>query len=229
MTSRRILRRSVHTDMALAGVRPRLRGVSHQVAAAVSLPIAGLAIVLSPAGRPRVAVAAFTLGITAMFALSGVLHLRRWAAHVHERLLRLDHTGIYLAIAGTGIALGLLGFEGWPRAVVLVGVALGVVAGIVLEWLPFAAPRGFNTAVYLTIGWVPVVLLPWLWFASGPAIVTLLVAGGALYTVGAIVVGLRRPRLSPTWFGYHELFHVFVIGAVVLHAVMIAVLVQRAG
>lgn len=162
-----------------------------------------------------------------MFCLSALFHLRPWRPEVHERLLRLDHTGIYAAIAGTGIALALLGFEGWPGTVLFVCVLVGTGAGIVMEWLPFAAPRGFNNTVYLTIGWVPIILIPWLWIASGPLVVLLLVIGGALYTVGAIVVGLRRPRLSLTWFGYHELFHTLVIAAVVAHAIMLAVLIDR--
>jgi hemolysin III len=178
-------------------------------------------IVLAPAGA-RLGVAAFGLGMAAMFTCSALLHLKRWDARTYERLFRLDHSGIYLAIGGTGVAMALLGLEGWPRWTLLLGMGLASLLGIVVEWLPFAPPRGFNQAVYLTIGWLPVALLPWLWLASGIDTVVLLLLGGILYTVGAVVVGRRRPDPWPTWFGYHEIFHLFVIAAVVAHTVMLA-------
>lgn len=228
MTSRDpLLERSINTERALTAARPRLRGRSHQVAAIVAVPAAIVAIVAAPAGLPRVGVATFGLGVAAMFCASALLHLRRWDAGTYERLFRLDHTGIYLAIGGTGLALALLGFDGWPGQVLLGGVAVGTVLGIVVEWMPFAPPRGFSNTVYLTLGWLPILLLPWLWVASGVAVVVLLLIGGVLYTSGAIIVAIQRPDPSPTWFGYHELFHLLVILAVVLHAVMIALLASQ--
>ncbi len=222
---RPILERSVNTERALTLPRPRLRGRSHLLAAIVTLPGAVVWTVLAPAGG-RVAVAAFGLGMAAMFSFSALLHLKRWDAGTYERLFRLDHSGIYLAIGGTGVAVALLGLEGWASWVLLVGMVVGSLIGIVVEWLPFAPPKGFNSAVYLTIGWLPVALLPWLWFSAGPVVVALLLLGGVLYTIGATVVGLRRPDPSPTWFGYHEVFHLLVIAAVVVHAVMLDVLLR---
>jgi hemolysin III len=222
-----VLQRSENTERALAAERPRLRGRSHLVAALVAVPATVVAIVLAPPGLPRIGVAAFTVGVAAMFTASALLHLRRWDAGTYERLFRLDHTGIYLAIGGTGLALALLGFDGWAGQALLGGVVVGTVLGIVVEWMPFAPPRGFSNAVYLTLGWLPIVLLPWLWVASGVAVVGLLLLGGVLYTSGAIIVALQRPDPSPTWFGYHELFHLLVILAVALHAVMVALLATR--
>jgi hemolysin III len=221
VSERPILERSINTERALTLPRPRLRGRSHLLAALITVPGSLLWIVLAPAGS-RLGIAAFGLGMAAMFTCSALLHLKRWDARTYERLFRLDHTGIYLAIGGTGIATALLGLEGWPRWVLLLGMGLGSLLGIVVEWLPFAPPRGFNQAVYLTIGWLPVALLPWLWMASGTVTIMLLLVGGILYTVGAAVVGARRPDPWPTWFGYHEIFHLFVIAAVVAHAVMLA-------
>jgi hemolysin III len=222
-----VLQRSENTERALVAERPRLRGRSHLVAALVAVPATVVAIVLAPPGLPRIGVAAFTVGVAAMFTASALLHLRRWDAGTYERLFRLDHTGIYLAIGGTGLALALLGFDGWAGQALLGGVVVGTVLGIVVEWMPFAPPRGFSNAVYLTLGWLPIVLLPWLWVASGVAVVGLLLLGGVLYTSGAIIVALQRPDPSPTWFGYHELFHLLVILAVALHAVMVALLATR--
>jgi len=215
------LERSVNTERALTLPRPRLRGRSHLVAAIFAVPIAVTWTILAPAGG-RVAVATFSLGIAAMFTCSALLHLKRWDAETYEFLFRLDHSGIYLAIGGTGIAVALLGLDGWARWTLLVGMGVGCAIGIVVEWLPFAPPKGFNSAVYLTLGWIPVALLPWLWFSAGWETVALLLAGGVLYTIGATVVGLRRPDPWPTVFGYHEVFHLLVIAAVVVHTVMIA-------
>jgi hemolysin III len=229
MGERRLLVTSVNTKRAMARPRPRLRGLSHLGAAVVAIPGSLIWIVLVPHGRARAAVAAFALGIAIMFTCSALLHLRGWSLATYERLLRLDHTGIYLAIGGTGLALGLLGLDGWPGRILVAGAAIGMAIGIAVEWLPFAAPRGFNLAVYLTLGWVPLVLLPWLWQTSGVLVVVLLGIGGVFYTSGAIIVGLRRPDPLPHWFGYHEIFHVLVIAAVVSHGAMLAVLVQRSG
>lgn len=224
-----VLQRSRNTERALVAPRPRLRGRSHLVAAAVAVPAAIAAIVVAPSGSPRAGVAAFAVGVAAMFTASALLHLRRWGPAAYERLFRLDHTGIYLAIGGTGLALALLGFEGWPGQVLLGGVVVGTMLGIIVEWMPFAPPRGFSNTVYLTLGWLPMVLLPWLWVASGVWVVVLLLVGGVLYTSGAIIVALQRPDPSPTWFGYHELFHVLVILAVLAHAGMVGFLATRAG
>jgi hemolysin III len=221
VSERPILERSINTERALTLPRPHLRGRSHLLAALVTVPGSVVWIVLAPAGA-RLGVAAFGLGMAAMFTCSALLHLKRWDARTYERLFRLDHSGIYLAIGGTGVAMALLGLEGWPRWTLLLGMGLASLLGIVVEWLPFAPPRGFNQAVYLTIGWLPVALLPWLWLASGIDTVVLLLLGGILYTVGAVVVGRRRPDPWPTWFGYHEIFHLFVIAAVVVHTVMVA-------
>lgn len=220
-----VLQRSYNTERFLTGARPRLRGRSHRWAAVVAWAAMVVATVLAPGMSERFAVISFGVGVAAMFTCSAALHWRPWDAGTYERLLRLDHTGIYLAIGGTGAAVAVTGFDGWPGHVLLAGAVTGTVVGIVVEWLPFAPPRGFSNSVYLTLGWLPVVLLPWLWVSSGVLVVVLLVVGGVLYTSGAVIVALQRPDPSPTWFGYHELFHLLVIVAVLAHAGMVATLV----
>ena len=227
MSDRPILQRSVNTERALALPRPRLKGISHLLAAIAAVPASIIGVAAAPPGRPRLGVLSFAVGITVMFTCSALLHRRRWSATTYERLFRLDHTGIYLAIGGTGAAVALLGLTGVPRTVLLVAFGLGVVVGIVVEWLPFAPPKGFNNAVFLSLGWVPMLLLPWLWIEAGVLVIGLLLLGGVLYTAGAIVVGTRRPDPSPRWFGYHEVFHLLVILAVLAHVTMISVLVHR--
>jgi len=215
---RTYLQRSFNTEFALSAPRPRLRGRSHLLAGIAALPIAVASTVRAPAGEVRTAVALFAFGVTTMLLLSALLHLRRWDAMMHERLLRLDHTGIYCAIGGSTAAFSILALDGWARVLLLSATLGGSLVGIVLEWLPFAAPHGVSNTVYLTLGWLPVLLLPWMWMSAGAFVVVLIILGGVLYTSGAIIVALRRPDVLPGWFGYHELFHALVIGAVVVHA-----------
>ena len=222
-----MLARSASTERFAAGPRPRARGWSHLLAAVLSLPGAVWWIATVPPGRARMGVAAFALGATAMFAFSAALHRRRWSDAATERLVRLDHTGIYLAIGGTGIAIGTLGLAGWPSTALVTVSVVGASVGVVLTWLPFAPPRGFNNGVYLTLGWAPVLLIPWLWADAGPRTVGLLLLGGVVYTVGASIVGLRRPDPFPRVFGYHELWHLLVIVALSVHALMVTDLVLR--
>jgi hemolysin III len=219
------LKRSLNTEIAVSAPRPALRGRSHLLAAIVAWPVGSFAVATATAGPERLAVASFVFGAAIMFTCSALLHLKRWDALMHERLFRLDHSGIYCTIGGTTAAIALLGLDGWIQQALLVGAGIGTFVGILLEWLPFAPPRGLSNTVYITLGWLPILVLPWLWVGSGALVVVLIIAGGVLYTSGAIIVALRRPDLMPGWFGYHELFHVFVIVAVLLHARAIALLI----
>ena len=216
------LERSLSTERALTLPRPRWRGVSHRVAAVLSVPAAAWLAWLAPAGTPRVAALVYALSMTIMFAVSAIVHLRPWPEHTTELLFRLDHTAIYLAFGGTATPLALLGLSGWHRTALLWGLWGAAAVGIVLEWLPFAPPKGFSNGVYLTMGWATMLLLPGLWSTAGVDAVVLLLVGGALYTVGAIIVGLQRPDPDPLVFGYHEIWHLFVIAAVVAHYAMVA-------
>lgn len=217
-----ILHRSINTERALHLPRPRWRGLSHLVAAVVTLP-AGVWVTLQAApGAARVATGVFAVCIWAMFTVSAVVHRRRWPARVTEMLFRLDHTAIFLAIAGSATPLAVLGLDGWLGTVLLVGVWTGAAIGILVTWLPFPPPRGFANTVFLTLGWLVVPLVPAIWRHAGPATVAWLAAGGLLYTIGAVVVGLRRPDPAPHAFGYHEVWHLFVVAAAASHYVMVA-------
>ncbi len=137
-------------------------------------------------------------------------------------MLQLDHTAIFLFIAGTATPILLLTSHGATRAIVLGLVWSIAIGGVLFEWLPIPAPRGYVTAVYLVLGWVGLLALGGLWRNTGAAGVALVAAGGVLYTAGAIVHAARRPDPWPRVFGYHEVFHALVIGAVILHYCAIA-------
>lgn len=216
-----MLQQSINTDRALALPRPRLRGVSHQIAFLLAIPLGIWFTRMAPPGESRAAVAVFTAGVATMFGISALVHLRPWSARVYEILFRLDHTGIYIAIAATATPIAVLGLDGWQQTALLVGSWAAAVLGIFVEWLPFATPRGFSNTVYLTMGWVIILLLPWVVSHVGVWPVVLLLAGGVLYTVGAVIVALRRPDPVPDLFGYHEIWHLLVIGAIVAHYLMV--------
>jgi hemolysin III len=212
----------------MASVRPATRGLSHRVAALVAWPAAVVAVLTVPPAA-RLGVGVFAVCIALMFTASAVVHARRWSPQVTEALFRLDHTAIFLAIAGTATPLGLLVLEGWQRSVMLWGVWVGAVLGIAVVWYPRRTPRGFATTVFLSMSWLTVLLLPAVHARTGWDTTALLLGGGLLYTVGAVIVAIRRPDPRPHLFGYHEIWHLLVIGAVVLHYVMIlATVVPRA-
>lgn len=227
MSKHPLLRRSINTERALTLPRPRLRGRSHLLAAIVMLPASVFWLSATQPGVSRLGLGAFLLGMTVMLTISATLHLKSWSPTWYERLFRLDHSGIHLAIGGTGVGLGLIGLNGWPQRVLLTIAIGGPMLGILLEWLPFPPPRGFNVAVYLSLGWTPVLLLPWVYLQTGLRVIVLLLGGGVLYTLGAMVVATHRPDPSPRWFGYHEIFHMFVLAAMGAHALMFQQLLGR--
>ncbi len=222
-----ILRRSINTERALTLPRPRLRGRSHLIAAILMPPLTIAWLLRTESGTDSVGIATFMLAMTVMLTISATLHLRTWSPACYERLFRMDHSGIHIAIGGSGAALAIIGLTGWPQRVLLAIAIGGPALGILVEWLPFPPPRGFNVALYLSLGWTPVLLLPWVYLQTGFTVTALLIGGGVLYTLGAIVVASHWPDPSPKWFGYHEIFHLFVLAAIGVHAVMFMQLLAR--
>lgn len=222
-----IFERSHNTERAMTvEVRPAWRGVSHRVATPIAV-VAAVAITMSAApGAARWGAAVFGAAIVVMFGISALVHARRWSPHAMEILFRLDHTGIYLAIAGTATPVALLAMDGWQQAVVLWGVWGVATVGTTVEWLPFRTPRGLAHGLYLGMGWVTVPFLPGVISGAGWVVASLLMAGGLVYTVGAVIVAVKRPDPAPRTFGYHEVWHALVIVAVSLHYGMVTLLVS---
>ena len=215
---------SHNTRKALAHEPPRLRGVAHRWAAIAMVPLGAWAVAASTPGVHRWAVGLYVAASILMLGLSAGMHHRRRDARATERWIRLDHTGIYVMIATSVTAVSLVGttppWRGW-----VIGVSwVLAVFGLVVEWLPQRTPRGFAHTMFLVNGWVAVVLVVQLWQApdAGPVAVAWLLAGGLCYTVGAVVVALRRPDPLPTLFGYHEVWHVMVVVAVLCHLWLVA-------
>ena len=194
-------------------LRPRLRGVSHTYAFVISLLLGVLLVALASGTAGRAAAAVFASAIALMFAVSALYHRITWKPGARRWMRRLDHAAIYLLIAGTYTPFALLALSGAWRWTILAIAWGGALAAILLKLAWVDSPKWLAAAIGIALGWVGVVALPQIWDHAGPGGVTLLAVGGVLYTTGAVVYALRRPDPVPAVFGYHELFHAFVIAA----------------
>ncbi|MGZ8793910.1 MAG: PAQR family membrane homeostasis protein TrhA [Gaiellaceae bacterium] len=205
--------------------KPRLRGVFHQYAFFVAL-VAGIVLVaLSDSLRELVATWIYAAALAAMFGVSALYHRIDWrSARTRTWMRRLDHSTILLLIAGTYTPFALLAFDGVLADVILVVVWAGAAAGLVLNLVWIDAPTWVTASVFIALGWVGAAAVPEL-FDVGTAPAVLVFIGGGLYTLGALTYAFKRPNPAPATFGYHEIFHLLVIGAAVVHFVAIAAFV----
>ncbi len=204
-------------------VKPRLRGVSHQWAFFVALVAGAVLVIAAPSGKATVAAIVYALSMVAMFGASALYHRVDWRSPAARRWMRsLDHSMIYLLIAGTYTPFALLVLDGGLSRAVLIAIWGGAALGIALKMLWPNTPKWLTAAVYVTLGWVAVIAFPELARELGVVGMALVAGGGVLYTAGAVVYALRKPDPVPAVFGYHEIFHVLVIAAAALQFVAVA-------
>ncbi len=209
-------------------VVPRLRGVLHQWGAVGFGAIGLVLVVIAPEPQMRAALAIYVVGLTAMLTISALYHRGPWTPRGKRIWQKLDHSGIFLAIAGTYTPLSAA-VGGWLGPTLLVAVWVAAGAGIAFEWMPIRRPPWYGVAVYIALGWVAVVALPRFWTVLGLPGFTLILLGGVLYTIGAIVLATHWPNPSPRTFGYHEVWHVFTLVAALAQFVAIASTVALRG
>lgn len=199
-----------------ASSRPRLRGVFHFWAFFGSI-VAGIVLVsLADGVRARLAALVYVVALAAMFGASALYHRypfrsagrRAWAR-------RLDHSTIFIFIAGTNTPFALLRFEGETPTIVLAAVWGGTVLGLILNLAWIDAPKWLTALAYLSVGWVAVIAAPQLFSHVGVAGSVLIIVGGALYTLGAVIYAFRWPNPFPATLGFHEVFHALVVAAAV--------------
>ena len=201
--------------------RPRFRGFLHRWAALASIPLGLTLTVFAQGPRAQFSMLLYSLGITAMLGVSAVVHGRDWSAQRAELLVRIDHSVIFLMFGTCATPIALLGLDP-PVSGLLIAVAwTGALAGIAFEWLPWHPPAGVMNGAYLGFGWSMIAFAPWLIMSLSIPESVLLFGGGAAYTLGAVVVGARRPDPWPETFGYHEIWHVHVVVAVVCHTLLV--------
>ena len=207
----------------LDAVKPRLRGWIHAGMAPLVLAAGIVLVALSPTGATRVANVVFWLSALMLFGTSAVYHRGRWSPRVAGVLRRMDHTNIFLIIAGTYTPLSVILLDAPTERTLLIIVWSGALVGLLMRVFWLNAPRWLYTPIYVALGWVAVWFLPEFADAGGTALVWLVIAGGIAYTLGALVYGLKRPNPSPRWFGFHEIFHTLTVVGYTCHYVAVSI------
>jgi len=208
--------------------KPLLRGVSHEIAAGLALAAWVALAVLAHGASGRAAANVYGASLFTLFAVSALYHRPTWPSRARALMRRLDHSAIYVLIAGTYTPFCLLlgGERGRALlALVWAGAALGVMQSIL--WV--RAPRAVVAVLTVGLGWAVVPVLPALRGLLGAPGLALLAGGGVLYTLGAVVYASRRPDPFPRVFGYHEVFHALVVAAAALHLAVAASAVLALG
>ena len=210
-----------------AALKPRLRGVLHEAAFAISLVTGTVLICLADGARERGAVAVYAGSVALLFGTSAAYHRGAWSPRAYDVMARLDHSMIFVLIAGSYTPFALLLLHGAMQWVVLAVVWGGATAGVLVRNVYRQAPRWLFVGLYLALGWVAVGLMPAVLHRGGVAVLVLLAVGGLFYTAGAVIYALQRPDPSPRWFGFHELFHACTLLAFITHYVAVSLTTYR--
>ncbi len=211
----------------VAVVKPRLRGWVHLGAFPLALAAGVVLVALAPPGPPRWAAAVFGATASLLFGTSALYHRGTWAPRAELALKRLDHSNIFLIIAGTYTPLAVVLLPRSGARTLLTVVWVGALLGVAFRVAWTGAPRWLYVPLYVALGWVAVAYLPAFARTGGAAVVVLVVVGGVLYSTGALVYGLRRPDPSPRWFGFHEVFHVLTVAGFAAHVAAVFLAVGR--
>lgn len=191
------------------------------------LPVGVTLFALSENGKHRVGAAFFVLGLAAMFGVSALYHRGHWGPVVKARLQRLDHSTIFLAIAGTYTAVAVLVLRGWQFPVLLAVVWGGTLVGTVMQWRRTPPSRVFSAVVYAVVGWAALLVLPALFDRLGLYAFSFILAGGVAYTLGAVVYAMKRPNPFPATYGFHEVFHTCTLVGAAFHFLAIALTLAK--
>lgn len=179
----------------------------------VSLVAGAVLVASAPTRAAQISSAVFATTAALLFGTSALFHRGNWSPPIKDLLRKMDHSNIYLIIAGTYTPFAVLALPPEEGRTLLLIVWTGALAGVLFRVFWVGAPRWLYTTLYVVTGWVAVFFLPELIEGAGVAAVTLIIVGGVLYSAGAVVYGMRRPNPSPEWFGFHEVFHALTVAA----------------
>lgn len=207
--------------------KPKFRGVLHHVAFYLALLATALLVVLAPSSKASFAAAIYGATLTAQFGISALYHVPNWPPQTRQWLRRADHSAIFLLIAGTYTPLFWL-LDPNPSRVPLFVVWVGAALGITKSMLWPNAPKPVTVIIYLTFGLAVIGDVIRLAPNMGSLALALLVAGGVVYSVGAVIYAWKRPNPLPDVFGYHEIFHSLVLVASAIHFVHVVRVIQTA-
>jgi len=209
------------TGSAHTLIKPRLRGVSHQYGFFIAA-LAGIALTISVPASARIPVGIYAVSLMLMLGASSLYHRGPWNEAQKRWFRRLDHSMIFVLIAGTYTPFAALVIDD-PLGDIILGVVWGgALAGILVTLFWIDAPNWLTALIYVVLGWISIVMLPALYDQLGVMPLVLLGAGGVLYTMGAVVYARQKPDPVPHVFGYHEVFHAFVIAAATVQFVAVA-------
>ena len=218
---------AVVADAPVDPVKPHLRGWLHAGMAPVSVVLGIVLVVFSPP-QYRWAAALYSITAIMLFGTSALYHRVNWKPRTKVLLKRLDHSNIFLIIAGSYTPFAVVLLPPDQAKVLLVLVWSGALAGVLFRVFWVGAPRWLYTPIYIALGWVAVFYLPAFWAAGGPAVVILLAVGGLCYSAGGVVYALKRPNPSPTWFGFHEIFHALTLAGFITQYVAVSLVLYSA-
>lgn len=204
-------------------VKPKFRGVSHEWSFFLCLGLGLALLMIADSPRKMFAAGIYAVTLCALFGTSALYHRVNWKTSKARMLMRrLDHSMIFLLIAGTITPFCLLTLSGTWATAILIAVWSGAGIGIIVELIWTGSPKWVSALIYLAVGWIGAIAFPQIVGTAGIGAGLLIATGGILYTLGAVVYATQRPNPNPTYFGYHEVFHVFVIGAAATHFAAIA-------
>ena len=201
---------------------PKLRGWFHLGATPIVI-IASLILFILSKSSLKFAVAIYSLTAILLFSVSAVYHRVPWSPAKKKIWRRFDHANINLLIAGSYTPFAVTLLEGRDRTILLSVVWVGAAAGVAMRVFWLGAPRWLYVANYLLLGWVAVAYMPQIYRAGGLWILLPIIIGGLFYSVGAIFYALKRPGRDAKYFGFHELFHIFVLAAWISQYIAISV------
>jgi hemolysin III len=205
-------------------LKPRMRGWLHAYAAFISV-VSGVTLVAVSAtlrgDKAALATTIYAITVTCLFGTSAMYHRRGWGPTAMSLMKRLDHSMIFVFIAGTYTPFAVLTLPNTSSAAVLVVVWIGAILGVVIKNTWPDAPKLISVPLYILLGWVAVFLLPTLLHSFGVAALVLIATGGIFYTLGALAYGFKKPNPYPATFGYHEVFHLCTLIAAICHYVAV--------
>ncbi|HEY2792014.1 MAG TPA: hemolysin III family protein [Micromonosporaceae bacterium] len=204
--------------------KPRMRGWLHTYAFFVSIA-AGIVLCAVAATRPGIApfvsCLIYSVTVCGLFGISALYHRRIWSERGYQTMKRLDHSMIFVFIAGTYTPFSVLLLSPTKAVVILSIVWGGAILGVGMKMIKPNAPRWLSAPLYVLLGWVAVAVLPDIGRAGGVVALILLIIGGLLYTLGAVLYAMRKPNPWPHTFGHHEFFHACTVLAAICHQLAI--------
>ncbi len=209
-----------------AKLKPLLRGHFHQAAFFFALGACMMLLINTTSGPSFLTAFVYSLSLVAMFGISALYHRGIWTDRPKAFLRRLDHAAIFVLIAGSATPIFVLAVGGTEGNELVFGIWASAAVGVVQAVFWTRAPKVVSIGLYIFCGWYSAPYIPEIRAKLGAGSVYLLLAGGLVYTVGALIYGFKRPNLVPKVFGYHELFHLLVIIAATLHFIVVVRLVN---